>query len=224
MTAVSRYAAADLETRFGAREVQIVPNGLDLHEPVGAPPAGLPERYVAAIGRLVHNKGYDLLIEAFARLGRADLGLVIGGDGPERDHLVRRARNLGIGDRVVLPGRLSRGQVGAVLRGAELLVMPSRAEAFGIAVLEGWRAAAPVIASNRGGASEFVTDGRDGLLVDPTDVPALAAAMTRVLGDPEWAGSLARSGRLRVQDFDWAAVVERYESLYDRAPARGRRS
>jgi len=224
VTAVSRYAAADIEARFGASDVQIVPNGLNLDEQTGTPPDWLPERYAAAVGRLVGNKGYDLLIEAFARVPATDVELVIGGDGPQREQLARQARHLGVSDRVHLPGRLDRAQVGAVLADAEFLVMPSRAEAFGIAVLEGWRAGIPVIASNRGGPPEFVTHEQDGLLVDPTDVPALAAAMTRVLTEPDLARSLALRGHGRVRDFTWPAVVERYESHYDRIPVshRGR--
>lgn len=219
VTSVSRWAARDLE-RFGfaADGVRVVYNGVDLDEPVGPPPPGLPDRYVLGIGRLARNKGFDVLVRAFARIAHEPelrgVGLVIGGDGPEAAALTELASESGIADRVTMVGRLARPQVGGVIRSAAQLVVPSRVEAFGIAVLEGWRAGIPVLATNHGGPPEFATDGVDVVLIDPDDDAGVAEAMRRVLLDPADAAALGRGGAARLREFTWDSVAEAYERLY----------
>ncbi|PJI94124.1 glycosyltransferase family 4 protein [Luteimicrobium subarcticum] len=214
ITACSAYVARDLE-RFGGDPagVVVVPNGIDLDEPPGPPPAWLPERYVLAVGRVVHTKGFDLLVRAVASLDRVHL--VVGGDGPERGRLEALSDELGMADRVTFPGRLARPEIVAAMAGADCLVVPSRVEAFGIVVLEGWRAGVPVVATSHGGPPEFVDDGRTGYLVDPEDVVALSRAIDEVVRDPARAQEVAEAGRRRVEGFTWAAVAGRYEELYD---------
>ncbi|WP_265523555.1 glycosyltransferase family 4 protein [Oerskovia flava] len=217
VTACSRCAADDLERRAGQggeSRTQVVFNGIDLDEPAGAAPPGLPERYVLGVGRLVRTKGFDLLLRAFAQVDDPDLSLVIGGDGPERAALGALAHELGLGDRVVLPGRLDRGQVVTTMARSVALVVPSRVEAFGITVLEGWRAGVPVVATSVGGPPEFVDDGRTGLLVDPQDTGALAAAVRRVSSEATFAAELGAAGRRRAADFGWDDVAGAYERIY----------
>jgi glycogen(starch) synthase len=225
VTACSGAAAQDL-ARFGADPdaVEVVFNGIDATEPAGDAPPGLPRRYVLALGRLVENKGFDLLVEAFAaaRLPQ-DVHLVVAGTGPAARTVLDRAAARGVADRVHLPGRLDRGQVVTVTAAAVALVVPSRVEAFGIVVLEGWRAGVPVVATTHGGPPEFVADGETGLLVDPTDTAALAAALETVVGDPATAGRIGRAGRARLADFTWDTVVDRYEAGYRRAESRRRK-
>ncbi|MGW9183390.1 glycosyltransferase family 4 protein [Agromyces sp. NPDC055661] len=222
VTSVSAWAAGDLE-RFGfpPDRVRVVYNGVDPDEPVGPPPPGLPERYVLGVGRLAGNKGFDVLVRAFARVaGEPELhgvGLVIGGDGPEAGSLHRLAAASGIADRVEMPGMLARPEVGGAMRSAALLVVPSRVEAFGIAVLEGWRAGIPVLATTHGGPPEFTRDGVDAVLIDPDDEAAVADALRRVLADPAFAGALGRAGGARVGDFSWGAVARAYSAIYDDA-------
>jgi glycosyltransferase involved in cell wall biosynthesis len=101
--------------------------------------------------------------------------------------------------------------------GAEIFVMPSRLEPFGIVVLEAWDAGRPVVATDRGGTSEFVTDGEDGLLVDPNDLAALAGALDRLADDPALARRLGRAGRAQVPRFSWDVLAQEYRDLYARA-------
>ncbi|WP_454043027.1 glycosyltransferase family 4 protein [Cellulosimicrobium sp. Marseille-Q8652] len=217
VTACSGYALADLENRFGLAPGAgtVVPNGIDLDEPGGPRPPWLPGRYVLAVGRAVRTKGFDLLLRAFARADVPDdVRLVVGGDGPELDDLRDLVVREGLDGRVVLPGRLSRPEVVTAVSGALALVVPSRVEAFGIVVLEGWRAGVPVVVTSRGGPPEFVDDGRTGLLVDPHDVEALARAVERVVGDRELARGLGDAGRAEAQAYSWERVAERYAALY----------
>ncbi|MCB7137053.1 glycosyltransferase family 4 protein [Cellulosimicrobium marinum] len=225
VTACSGYALADLERRFGlpAGTGTVVHNGIDLDEPGGPRPPWLPDRYVLAVGRVVRTKGFDLLVRAFARADLpADVRLVVGGDGPELAGLRDLAAREGVEDRVVLPGRLARPQVVTAMASSLALVVPSRVEAFGIVVLEGWRAGVPVVVTERGGPPEFVDDGRTGLLVDPEDVDALARAVGSAVTDRDVAGRLAVEGRAEVERYGWGAVAERYAGLYPpgRSPSR----
>ena len=125
-------------------------------------------------------KGFDLLIDAFARSEVDDsIRLVIAGDGPERESLVSAAERAGLGERVVFTGALTPQSVANAMGGALAVVVPSRAEAFGIVALEAWRAGAPVVMTNRSGATDFMTDGHDGLLIDPEDEEAFATRPAR---------------------------------------------
>jgi glycosyltransferase involved in cell wall biosynthesis len=217
VTGCSQVALDDLTERFGLPPERgvVVFNGIDLDEALGSVPTGVSGRYIAAVGRLQPMKGFDLLVEAFAKaqLPR-DIRLVIGGGGPELDALRRQAERLGISDRVVLPGWLDRPTVGALRQGALIGVMPSRFEPFGISALEVWRARSALIATTHGGAPEFVSDGVDGLLVDPLDVDALAAALRDLTGHPDRRTALAAAGAERVRSFTWERTVDAYEGIY----------
>ncbi|MGA0567138.1 glycosyltransferase family 4 protein [Rathayibacter sp. KR2-224] len=222
VTGCSRVVLEDLTVRFGLAPGRgvVVFNGIDLDEPVGVPPAGVDGRYICAVGRVQKMKGFDLLIEAFARAELPpDIRLIIGGAGPELDALRRQADRLGIGERVVLPGRLDRPTVGALREGAYIGVMPSRFEAFGIAALEVWRGRSALVATTHGGAPEFVTHSSDGLLVDPLDVDALAGALRTLTDEPGLAAQLSAAGAERVRSFTWERAVDAYESVYGDLPA-----
>ncbi|MGN6125035.1 MAG: glycosyltransferase family 4 protein [Humibacter sp.] len=217
VTGCSQVALDDLVARFGlaAGRGVVVFNGIDPDEPVGPPPEGVDGRYIAAVGRVQRLKGFDLLVEAFARAGLPDdVRLVIGGGGPQLGALREQADRLGVGERVILPGWLDRATVGGLRRGAVVGVVPSRTEPFGIAALEVWRAASALIATTRGGPPEFVHDGVDGLLVDPEDVGALATALRDLVENPGRATAIGVAGAVRVRDFTWDRTVDAYEALY----------
>ncbi|MDA8342808.1 MAG: glycosyltransferase family 4 protein [Actinomycetota bacterium] len=225
VTACSAFTLADAEDRFGlaAGRGRVVFNGVDL----AAPPAGRWRRapaapYVLAVGRVVEKKGFDLLLAAYAAVSPAarTADLVVAGDGAERERLGALATSLGIADRVHFPGRLDRDDVAAAMAGAELFVMPSRLEPFGIVVLEAWRAGVAVLATGRGGPPEFVTDGVDGVLVDPTDPSRFAELLAGLLADPARRARLAAAGRARVEDFAWQVIAGRYRECYRDALAR----
>ena len=236
VTACSRYTLDDAEARFGLapgrgrgdlqrrrgrRRSRPPPAGT--HRPGATLPRG---RYVLALGRVVEKKGFDLLIRAFARIaaGQPEVVLAIGGDGPALPALQSLVEELDIAERVCFLGRLSRDEVAVAMDHAEIFVMPSRLEPFGIVVLEAWRAGRAVIATSRGGAPEFVEDGSTGLLVDPFDTAALGAAMDRLLGEPGLGKALGRAGRARVAAFDWPTIAQRYQACYAAVLGRSHRS
>jgi glycosyltransferase involved in cell wall biosynthesis len=165
------------------RKAVVIPN------PV-APPDGFVARpgdggRVVAVGRLDWQKGFDLLIDAFAAAAPRLPGatLTIWGEGPERPALERRVAALGLGDLVRLPGITARP--GAWVEEADLFVLSSRHEGFANALAEAAGAGIPCVSFDcRFGPRDILDDGRGGLLVPPEDVAALAAAIERALGDP----------------------------------------
>ena len=226
VTACSAFTLDDAVARFGlpAGRGTVIPNGVSLEAPSVADPgdhvvaerlAGTP--YVLALGRVVEKKGFDLLLAGYAAMDPAQrtADLVIGGAGAALEQLRAQAEESGIGDRVHFVGRLSRDQVAAAMADAEVFVMPSRLEPFGIVALEAWRAGTAVVVTSRGGAPEFVTDGVDGLHVDPFDTAGVAAVLGRVLTDAGLRRSLAAAGRARVAQFAWPVVADRYRTVYD---------
>ena len=144
VTGCSQFALDDAIDRFGLPrpKAEVIHNGIDSAE-CPARSTSVPfDRYVLALGRVVRKKGFDLLLEAYALIAEthADVGLVIGGGGPEVEALRAQARGLGIGSRVHLTGPLARAAVAGAMGGAEAVVVPSRLEPFGIVALEAWRA------------------------------------------------------------------------------------
>lgn len=222
VTGCSQFALADAEARFGLRpgRGRVIFNGVDLSVPppeAGSdPPIETSRRYVFAVGRVVEKKGFDLLLKGFSSIAHSHPGvdLVIGGDGEALPSLRELATRLDVADRVRFPGRLSRAEVARAMAGADIVVMPSRLEPFGIVVLEAWRAGRPVVATSHGGPKEFIQDGESGLLVDPFDQVSLAAALDGLLVDTVRSGRLGAAGRRRVEEFDWPVVAGHYRSVY----------
>ncbi|HOV01705.1 MAG TPA: glycosyltransferase family 4 protein, partial [Dermatophilaceae bacterium] len=222
-TAPSQAVLADLRERFGLEGGSVVPNAVSDAASLGSDsPMAVVEAtadtspVIVAVGRLERNKGFDLLVQALPSI-RAQVPaarLRLGGAGSQEAALAAQAEGLGLASVVTLLGQLTPSQVAAELAAADVVVVPSRQEAFGIVLLEAWRAGTALVAPNHGGPAEVVRDGTDGLLVDPTDGPALATAIVRVLNDPGYAERLAAAGRARLADYTWPAVARAYAQVY----------
>lgn len=215
VTAPSQFVIDDLRRNHGLSGGTVVPNGVVLDLPDVSDAPAPARRYLVGVGRLGRMKGFDLLVDAFARAElERDIRLVIAGDGPEHDRLQAQVDRLELRDRVEFTGRLDGAAVAHAMSGALAVVVPSRMEAFGIVALEAWRSGTPLVMTNRGGGPGFVRDGMDGILVDPEDAEALAGALSRVSSDEELRAGLAAAGRARVGEFTWARVAHAYEELY----------
>lgn len=203
-----------------AAKVDVVHYGLD-EVPAwaeGPPPPEGP--FVLAVGRLVEQKGVDVAIRALAQVPGVRLAVL--GEGPERARLEALARELGVADRVLLPGRV--GDVAAWLRAAALVLHPVRWEGFGLAVLEAMLAGRAVVASAVSAVPELVVEGETGLLVPPDDPGALAAATSALLADPERAARLGAAGLRRAHDeFSVARMAEATLAVYERASGSSER-
>lgn len=185
----------------------------------GQKPYAHPRPYLFGIGRVVPQKGFDVLIDAYARLAarRADApDLLIAGEGPERESLQKRVGDLGLTDRIHLIGFADRPTAVSLFRGCEIFILPSRHEPQGIVNLEAMACAKPVIASRVGGVPEIVLDEVTGLLVPGEDAAALAGALETLLADPDRARALGEAGQARVAaEFTWPRIADQYFEIYN---------
>lgn len=221
-TACSAHTLADMEAflgvRFGDRGAVIL-NGVDAAGFGGAEPWPRARPYVLALGRLQPQKGFDLLLEAFAAAD-PDLDLVLAGEGPERDALAARTEHLGLTGRVELFGRADRATTARLMKGAAFVVLPSRAdEGLPLVALEAMAAGRALLATRTGGIEEAVTDGVHALLVDKGDVAALTAGIVRLADDVGLRERLGAAAGLRARDFSWTTVGRRYLEVFAEALA-----
>ncbi len=175
---------------FGGRG-KVVPNAVDLPALDSPVESGEKDRRVRrdvlVAGRLVRVKGFDIVIDAWARIAAAPASsghrLLVAGDGPELEALRDQADQAGIGSRVWFLGRLDRAALAETMSRAALVVVPSREEAFGLTAAEALALGTPVVASRVGGLPELLADGAAGRLVTPGSSEELAAAIREVLCD-----------------------------------------
>jgi glycosyltransferase involved in cell wall biosynthesis len=211
----------DLRRSLGARNLPVRevlnPVVADAHataRPVE--PDGWPGGEVlVAAGRLERVKGFDILLDAFARLAaeRPELRLVVLGEGSERGALEAQARAAGVGERVLLPGHVADPQAWFAHAGA--LVVASRREGTPNVVVEAMAAGAPVVAADCSDAIHWLLQGGEaGLLVEPENPAAMAAGLSALLADPGRACGLRSAGRARARAFTYEATLPGFERLF----------
>jgi glycosyltransferase involved in cell wall biosynthesis len=167
------------------------------------------------VGRLDPQKGFDVLVEATARMnGSSPPMVVICGEGPARPDLEERIRALGLGGQVRLLG--NRQDAKALIAAADAFCMPSRWEGSPLALHEALAAGRPVVAAAVGGIPELLTFGQAGLLVPPEDPGALAAAVGRILSDQPLAERLGARALEAAEAWpDAATTARRVADLYE---------
>lgn len=203
-TSVVPSAVSPRFGNVGAGERQRVRKAHDLSRP-----------YVLYLGNDKPHKNLDGLLEAFARLGRDDLDLVLAGGAPERS-AARRARLRRFDPtRVRDLGRVSDTDIPPLLAEASALALPSFAEGFGLPALEAQAAGTPVVCSDRGGLTEAAGDAA--VFVDPESADSIADGLRRVLSDEALRSELIAKGRTRAARSTWEAVAERTVALYREA-------
>lgn len=220
-------ASANFCRAFGVPEgkIEIIPNGLD--------PSGFNlddgSRIRADLGigsrplimtaiRLVKRKGPRYLVTAFSKVLRRmpDAMLVIAGDGPEAKNLRRLTKKLGIGSSVLMLGSLPHKQVLKLMTAADVFVLPSLMESFGLVLLEAMMAGTPIVCTHVGGVPEVIENGVNGLMVPPADDDALANAILMILNDRNLAKRLSRNGLKIVRErFDWKKTAKKTLAVYE---------
>lgn len=222
VTAISQAVATRL-TQFGPpflRSPQIVHPGTTVVAPrteLSADPT------VIAAGRLVPEKGIDVLLQAFARLGakHPSTRLVVVGEGPCRAELERLAVDLGLRSQVEFTGHLPHAETLQRMRSAWVVCVPSVwQEPFGMIAAEAQMHGVAVVASHTGGLAEIVKDGATGYLAPPGDVESLAARLDLLCGDRDAAARLGAHGHERAREqFSLDAFATRFEHVYRDAVA-----
>jgi glycosyltransferase involved in cell wall biosynthesis len=224
LLAVSQALACHMRPYANGRPIDIVPNVVDTEffapSPRPADHATSPFTFLS-VGALVPNKGFDVLLRAFASafLDDAKVRLQIGGQGPERAKLQELARELGIAGQVELHGSMSREQVRTAMQRAQCFVSSSIVETFGVVLIEAMACGLWVIATDAGGPRDFV-GGEVGDLVANGDERALALAMQRFYRSSANVinGQHAvASRRLVVERFGRVAVAQRLLQVYEAA-------
>jgi len=175
------------------------------------------EKLVLCVGRLVPQKGIEYLLQAVPRVAWSHSGVkfVLVGEGWYRDHLQYVAHSTGQGWRVRFTGFVPDSELAALLASADVLVVPSVYEPFGIVALEGMAAGVPVVASQVGGLTEVVEHDRTGVLVYPRSPESIAWGIGHVLSNPDHARWLVGNAREVVQKaYSWEAIAMRTADLY----------
>jgi glycosyltransferase involved in cell wall biosynthesis len=178
-------------------------------------PAGLsPGRYVVAVGRMIPDKGFDLLLEVFARVrvGHPDWRLAILGDGPERASLEQRIGRLGLEDVAMLLGPVS--EPDSIVRQAGLFAMTSRREGFPNALAEAMACGVPAVSFDcPSGPAELIRQGENGLLLPQGDIEAFANAVSRLIENADLRGRMANAARASVARFELDNILDQWEQI-----------
>jgi len=213
--------------------IQMIPCGTDIErfghisraaarQLLGIPQADKTALYV---GRFDPRKGIETLVRAMAQSklrGQENLRLIIGGgsrpgtcDGTERDRIETIVHELGMSDMTHFPGRLGTENLHLYYAAADVSVVPSHYEPFGLVPIEAMASCTPVVGSDVGGLQYTVIPEATGLLVPPKDVDGFATAIDRILSNPTWRDQLGQAGRQRVEtNFSWQGVASRLGQLY----------
>lgn len=225
LTAVSGYLRDQTVRDFSVptSRIEVIPNFIDTKiwrpglEPchrASLAPGG--EKIVMHVSNFRSVKRVANVVEVFARIDPSvPARLVMVGDGPDRPRAAQRAEELGVSDRVLFVGKHQ--SVEELLSCADLFLLPSEAESFGLAALEAMACGAPVVASTAGGLPEVIVDGVTGFLHPVGAVDEMAASATRLLSDESLHESMAKAGLdLAHGTYSADIVVPMYEALYER--------
>jgi len=210
-------------------KVVAIPNGIDIYvfkrnvdrnrvrARYGVEPN---DKLILTVGRLVPQKGFHFLIQAIPKvlMKHPNVKLVIVGDGWMRSQLEDLIRGLGLMGKVITTGFISDSELIDLYLSADVLVVPSLYEPFGMVALEGMAAGLPVIVSSVGGLRQIVEHDKTGVWVYPGDINSIAWGIDYVLSNPDHARMLANNAKRKAKEvFSWDAVAERTIEVYKRA-------
>lgn len=224
---VSGFLAEEVERIYAVPhdKIHVVPNGVNFHAFDGfLNPADVKASYgipamaptVFAAGRMSLQKGMDMLVEAVPMVlaSYPETKFVVSGSGPEKDRVVRIAKELGLEDAILFLDALPRAKYIDLMRSVDVVVVPSRNEPFGIIILEAWAAGKPVVTTTSGGPREFVWHNVNGFHVD-ANPGGLAHGIGSLLADHDHCRALGANGRKACEDmFHWDNVAAYTEGVY----------
>lgn len=223
--AVSAAVANHYQQELGLQGVEVLHNPIpktlsDRVRPAPETPARAQAVFSFLVpGRLVHEKGHADFLQALSQLraeGRA-LSVTFAGHGPLRDALSQAIRDAGLSDAVTITGVMPHERLLDAMEAADLVVVPSRFEGFGLTALEAMALGRPVVATTAGGLPEVIEHGVSGWLVPPQDPAALAQAIGRLMDDAPLRQRLGDAGRVRAQErFSLPALTAQLREIYRR--------
>lgn len=203
-----------------SKSIEIIPLP---YTPIGFSPVTREElglradrRYLVSVGRLVRRKGFDCLVEALAQLADPQLEVLIIGDGPEMASLRKMACERGLAGRVNFLGYQPEERKFQYLACADLYVLSSEHEGFGIVLQEAMQVGLPIVSTDNGGQIDFLKEGRNALLVAPRHPTALASAIRKLLTDPAMCERMRANNQSDIARFDVDAVCAAYLAIFRR--------
>ncbi|MFO0691592.1 MAG: glycosyltransferase family 4 protein [Myxococcota bacterium] len=215
VVAVSRRIAATCVERYGVdpERIRVVYNGVDAAPSAPSLPA-LPRPLVLFLGRVTLQKGPEYFVEAARRVLEVEPGahFVMAGTGDLLPRMIERTAELGLAARFSFPGFVDRERAAALYAAADVFVMPSVSEPFGIVPLEAMDQGVPVIVSRQSGVSELVSNV---LKCDPWEVERMASLIVAALRYPVLARALSGEGRAEAERNRWPAVARKIEAIYE---------
>lgn len=230
--ACSQHMRREVEQLFAVPgdHVSVIANGIDVDRWRATPARtafardtyGATGPLVVFVGRLEWEKGAHTLIDALPRLRRRLPGLraVIAGRGGHAEELERQVRARRLGRAVDFVGWLSEPELHGLIAAADVLVIPSLYEPFGLVALEGAALGTPLVVARTGGLAEFVDDGVTGRVFEPGDLAGLADAVTQALLDADGSRAMAEVARDRMRaSYAWSLIGEQTDAAYRRALA-----
>lgn len=183
----------------------------------------LDKKVVVSVGRLVHRKGQDVLIDAMVEISKevSSVHLLLIGEGPYQKHLENRARRAGVADRITFIGRISYKDLPRYIALGDIFAMPARSrfaglevEGLGIVYLEASACGLPVVGGDSGGAPDAVLHGETGLVVDGRSKSAVAGAVIELLLDTQRAAKMGAQGRIWVEaNWNWQLWSDKFKNL-----------
>jgi len=208
-------------------KIKVIPNGIDPSiftnlegvEDVRSRFAGKNEKLVLFVGRLVVEKGVHVLLDAIPKvLQKVDAKFIIAGDGYMRSELVKRVAESGLAGKVHITGYLDTNTIRRLFLAADVCVIPSLYEPFGIVALEAMAAGCPVVASDTGGLSEIIEHEKTGVKVYPNNPDSLAWGILRVLESKDLVERLKKNMREKVErEYRWSNIAQTTKSVYEEA-------
>ncbi len=231
LTAISQYLADETCRTFGACAVEVIPNFINANEyrrreneRLRSQLAPNGEKLLMHVSNFRPVKRIGDCVRTLAQMrGQVNARLVMCGDGPERAGAETLAKDRGVADDVLFVGQVP--NIADYLSVADLLLLPSETESFGLAALEAMACETPVIATRVGGLPEVVRDGETGFLVEVGDTQTMAQRAVEILSDEKKQREMGARGRAwAVERFNTEIVIPQYEKLYERLVAWARKN
>lgn len=198
-----------------SKEIKIIP--LAFHPPAKVKKIikkQADEFKIVTIGRLVKRKAFDDLIKAVAAIINKNVRLYLMGDGPEMEYLSNLAIGLGASDRIIFLGYLTDEEKFSHIASSDLFALTSLHEGFGIVFMEAMHFGVPIVCTNHGGQTDFLENGKNGILIDVADIQACAEAIEKLRKDKKFYLEASKNNKLKVKDFYAENVASRYSVLF----------
>jgi len=235
----TKYMANEVASYLNtpADKIDVIPNGVDVTPFVALDARNLTafrarfalpdDKLVVSVGRLVDEKGMQILVRAAPEVLAAvpEAKFVIAGKGPQASYLAQLVNELHLEGKVLLAGFISDDDRNQLYKAADCAVFPSLYEPFGIVALEAMAARVPIVVSEIGGLGEIVQHGKTGITVYPNDPASCAWGIIHTLQHPEWAKQRADNAfKLVTTRYNWDTVAEQTEAVYARVIAERQRT